>query len=206
MSFIRKVARKIFLSMVSIEDIRLEISKSKIEACLKQVSIGKNSSFYEESLVENLSNDSNKIKIGNGTHIRGELFIWPYSNGLTIGDNSYVGKRSVIWSGEKVEIGNNVLISHNVTIIDSNSHEIDYVERAQSYANMVQRGHSSIQGSVITAPIVIEDDVWISYNVSILKGVRIGKGSIIGAGSVITKDVPSFSLVAGNPAKLIKKL
>ena len=57
-----------------------------------------------------------------------------------------------------------------------------------------------------SAPVVIEDHVWIGFNVAILKRVTIGKGAIIGAGSVVTQDVEPFTVVAGNPAKIIKQL
>ena len=57
-----------------------------------------------------------------------------------------------------------------------------------------------------SAPVVIEDQVRIGFNVAILKGVTIGKGAIIEAGSVVTKDVEPFTVVAGNPAKIIKRL
>jgi acetyltransferase-like isoleucine patch superfamily enzyme len=56
------------------------------------------------------------------------------------------------------------------------------------------------------ADIIIEDKVWIGFNVIILKGVKIGEGAVIGAGSVVTKDVPPYHIVAGNPAKIIKKI
>ncbi|WRH68887.1 MAG: DapH/DapD/GlmU-related protein [Planktothrix sp. GU0601_MAG3] len=59
---------------------------------------------------------------------------------------------------------------------------------------------------VKSAPVIIEDHVWIGFNVAILEGVTIGKGAIIGASSVVTKDVEAFTVVAGNPAKVIKKL
>jgi acetyltransferase-like isoleucine patch superfamily enzyme len=57
-----------------------------------------------------------------------------------------------------------------------------------------------------SAPVVIEDHVWIGFNVGILKDVTIGKGAIIGAGSIVTENVEPFTIVAGNPAKIIKKL
>ncbi|CAO5002252.1 polysialic acid O-acetyltransferase [Microcystis aeruginosa NIES-2521] len=57
-----------------------------------------------------------------------------------------------------------------------------------------------------SAPVVIEDHVWIGFNVAILKRVTIGKVAIIGAGSVVTQDVEPFTVVAGNPAKIIKRL
>ena len=59
---------------------------------------------------------------------------------------------------------------------------------------------------VKTKPIIIEDDVWIGFGTIILKGVKVGKGAIISAGSVVTKDVESFTVVAGNPAQLVKKI
>lgn len=61
-------------------------------------------------------------------------------------------------------------------------------------------------GRIIAKPIVIEDDVWITSNVTVLGGVRIGRGTIIGAGSVVTKDIPPFTFAAGNPCRPIKPL
>jgi len=60
------------------------------------------------------------------------------------------------------------------------------------------------QGMGSFVPIVIEDDVWIGANATILKGVRISRGSIVGSGAVVTKDVPPYSIVGGNPAKIIR--
>ncbi|NVO02172.1 MAG: hypothetical protein HXX09_05670 [Bacteroidetes bacterium] len=60
--------------------------------------------------------------------------------------------------------------------------------------------------NIITAPIIINDFVWINFNAIILKGVTIGEGAIIAAGAVVTKDVPPFTLVGGNPARVIKQL
>lgn len=166
---------------------------------------GANSKFYEQSSVENLQNKA-KLKIGNNSHVRGELFVYPYGDGITIGNDCYIGVNSVVRSGSRITIGNSVLIAHNVTIIDSDSHEIDAIERDKSFKNLILNGHPPQAGMVLTAPIKIEDHVWISYNACILKGVTIGKGAIVGAGSVVTKNVPAWTLVAGNPAKVIKSL
>ena len=56
---------------------------------------------------------------------------------------------------------------------------------------------------VAMAPIVIEDDVWIGFNATILKGVKIGKGAIIGASTIITKDVPPYAIMVGSPARQV---
>lgn len=87
---------------------------------------------------------------------------------------------------EKIEIGENVAISHDVTIMDSDAHE------------------GLWEGYEKTKPIKIGNHVWIGTRVTILKGVTIGDNAIIAAGSVVTKDVPNNTIVAGVPAKVIK--
>jgi acetyltransferase-like isoleucine patch superfamily enzyme len=92
-----------------------------------------------------------------------------------------------------IAIGNHVLIAHNVNIHDGDAHSRDAGERHQHYRHILEKGHPlSLEDmpGVKSAPVVIEDDVWISFGVTILKGVKIGKGSIIAAGSVVTRDVP----------------
>lgn len=192
--------------MIGPAEIFEKIEQFKVNRCVQKVTMGNHSAFYPEAMVDNFSEDRNKIQIGNDTHIRGELTLYAYSKGIFVGNNSYIGAGSVIRSGDKVSIGDNVLISHNVTIIDSDSHEIEYKERAESYRKLLKEGLPKEKGNVNTAPIVIEDYVWISYNVAVLKGVTIGQGAIIGASSVVTEDIPAFSVAIGNPARVIKYL
>lgn len=183
-----------------------EQRNKKIERCIEWATIKENSKFYEEAIVHNGAIDKRKISIGSGTHIRGELLVQKYGGQITIGNNCYVGTGSKIWSGESITVGNNVLISHNCNIVDTNSHEIEYSERAERYKELVKTGPWDTKGSILTDPIVIKDNVWISFNVTILKGVTIGEGAIIGAASVVTKDIPPFTLAAGNPAKVVKEI
>jgi acetyltransferase-like isoleucine patch superfamily enzyme len=60
-----------------------------------------------------------------------------------------------------------------------------------------------INESTIAKPVIVDDDVWLGYNVTVLPGVTIGKGSVIGAGSVVTKNIPPYSIAVGNPCKVI---
>lgn len=111
---------------------------------------------------------------------------------IKIGDNVGISG-STICATKLVEIGNNVLIGSGCVISDTDAHPIHPKERYD---------HTKTKYS----PILIEDDVFIGARCIILKGVRIGRGSVVGAGSVVTKDVPSMCIVAGNPAKIVKKL
>lgn len=167
---------------------------------------GSNISMHREALIVNHQKDRNKIQIGFLSQIKGNLLIFKYGGHIQIGNNTYIGEGSRIWSGNNIKIGNHVLISHDVNIIDTNSHELNSHERSQRYDELISKGEWENAGNIISSPIIIEDDVWINFNAIILKGVTIGKGAIVAAGSVVTKDVASFTLVAGNPARVVKKL
>lgn len=109
---------------------------------------------------------------------------------LEIGHKSYINHDSEIRCRERITIGDNVSIAYNVLIQDSDYHTM-YDEK----------GNVKPQ----TLPITIEDDVWIGANAIVLKGVTLGKGCVVAAGSVVTKSVPAYALVGGNPARIIKQ-
>ncbi|TKT87649.1 acyltransferase [Dyadobacter frigoris] len=162
--------------------------------------------FYLSTKVFNLLNDPTKIVVGDQTFVRGELHVFGYGGEITIGNRCFIGEGSRIWSGNKISIGNDVLISHNVNIIDTNSHEMDHIERAEGFVHLINVGYPKGPVNINTAPIIIGNNVWINFNSIILKGVNIGDGAIIAAGSLVTKDVPAFTVVGGNPARVIKNL
>lgn len=190
---------KIDLMIQSVNDQR------KIENVNNQIT-NNNALIFAEANVTNLQNDQKAITINKGSCLKGNLLTYKFGGKIEIGENTYIGLNTRIWSAESIRIGKNVLISHDVNIIDTNSHEVDHLERAERFRYIVEVGHWEEKQNIVTAPIHIKDDVWINFNVTILKGVTIGRGAIVGAGSVVVKDVPDFTLVAGNPAKVIKKL
>ncbi|KAA6307584.1 hypothetical protein EZS27_040743, partial [termite gut metagenome] len=109
-----------------------------------------------------------------------------------------------------ISIGNDVGIAWGCTIADSNFHSIVSSERLKDMSNFREEFKEGTLGknadwSVIkSAPIVIKDKAWIGFHSIIMKGVTIGEGAIVAAGSVVTKDVPDYAVVGGNPAKIIK--
>ena len=110
---------------------------------------------------------------------------------VTIGDQTRIGIHCTVIG--PVSIGNNVNLAQGITVTALNHNFEDVTRRIDE------------QG-ISTKPVVIGDDVWIGANAVILPGVTIGRHVVVAAGAVVTKDVPSFSLVAGVPAKVIKEL
>lgn len=151
------------------------------------------STIGAEGGVENTLGDPARVRVGQNCYLRGRLLTYGHGGDISIGDWCYMGVRTELWSMNSISVGNRVLISHDVNIHDGTAHSSDARERHEHFKNILTKGHprtpEEVPG-VISAPIIIEDDAWISFGVSILRGVRIGTGSVIAAGSVVTKDVP----------------
>ena len=131
--------------------------------------------------------------------------MWDGDGLIEIGDCSFVGEGTRIWSAHSIRIGNHVQIAHNCNLFDNNVHSINPEERRVEFANNVSGPVRKLH-DVKEHPMRIEDDVWICAGVHVVKGVTIGKGSVIGAGSVVVNSIPEFSLVAGNPAEVVRSL
>ncbi len=159
--------------------------------------------------IVNSSKNRDNIVIGGETTIDGRLLVYAHAGKIQIGDWCYIGQRTEIWSMASVNIGNRVFISHNVNIIDGTAHSRVPEERHEQYRKVSKEGSpqswDDLPG-VKADPIVIEDDVWINFGVTILKGVRIGTGSVIAANSMVTKDVPPYVLYRNSIIPIVTPL
>lgn len=102
-----------------------------------------------------------------------------------------------------LEIGNFVSISGKVTFLLSEQHQSKTLTSFP--LKSILNNYHYPEDAISRGSIVIEDEVWIGYGVTILSGIRVGKGSIIATGAVVTQDVPAYSIVGGVPGKVIKK-
>jgi acetyltransferase-like isoleucine patch superfamily enzyme len=166
---------------------------------------GTGSILYEGSRIVNIQNNRKQITLGSNSHIKGELLVFAHGGQIDIGNYCYVGENTRIWSAKKIFIGNRVLISHNCNIFDNDTHPLDPELRHKQFKDIITVGHP-LNIDLKEEDIIIEDDVLIGANSIILKGVTLGNACIVGAGSVVTKDVLPYTVVAGNPAKVIKNL
>jgi acetyltransferase-like isoleucine patch superfamily enzyme len=167
--------------------------------------LSKGAVIYPSAVVDNMQANKSLIRVGTNSHVLGQLLIFAHGGEIEIGNDCYIGEFAKIWSAKKIHIGNRVLISHNVNVFDSLTHPVKATERHQQFLAIASIGHPS-QIDLGEEAVYIDDDVWIGAMSIILKGVTIGEGAIVGAGSVVTKDVPPWAIVAGNPAKIIREI
>lgn len=157
-------------------------------------------------------NSQAKLKIGNDCILKNEIIFEGHQGHVVIGNKTFINKDTKIMSVNNITIGNNVTISFGVMIYDHDSHSLDYRDRQNDILKILetQNLNNDIEnknwGCVKSAPIVIGDNVWIGFQAAILKGVTVGEGAIIAAKAVVTKNVPAWSVVAGNPARVVKEL
>ena len=152
------------------------------------------------------------VSIGKRCMLNAHIYFEAKTGSVEMGDDVYIGAGTTIISKHGVTLGNQVTIAWGVTIYDHNSSSFDWRQRSKVNAHFYstygtpacyeQLDWTGVDG----APIVIEDKAWIGFDAVILKGVRIGEGAIIGARSVVTRDVPAYTMVAGNPALPVMRL
>lgn len=149
------------------------------------------------------------LQIGDDSVVNGSFIFENSSGRIIIGDRSFIGGGKFI-SIKHIEIGNDVLISWGCTVMDNDAHSLQWDERRNDVLDWKRGLEENNIGvyknweHVESRPIVIKDKSWIGFECAILKGVTIGTGAVVGSRSVVTKDVPDYAVVAGNPAKIVK--
>ena len=147
--------------------------------------------------------------VGKDSVISGTYVFEIESGKISIGDRTFIGGGMFVCI-EEIEIGNDVMFSWGCTVVDNNSHSVKWSERKDDVVNWKRGLDENKIGAykdwtnVKRAKVTIKDKAWIGFNSIILKGVTIGEGAIVGSGSVVSKDVPDWAVVAGNPAQIIR--
>lgn len=142
-----------------------------------------------------------RIVLGSHVYVSGKVGI-AFSRHVSsvpefrVGDRTFIGHMCAFGVAEAITIGNDCLIGSGVRIQDNDGHSLD--------SSLRRAGHPVDAAGI--KRVTIDDNVWIAPGSTILKGVKIGRNSVVGACSVVTKDVPPDSLVAGNPAKVIRTI
>lgn len=155
---------------------------------------------FPQSRIERIKiaiDNFDSFSIGSGSSVRSNTVInicgISKKSSITIGNNTYIGENNNLRAADgDIIIGNNSFISQGITIVTSN-HGIS------KNCLIAKQSWISKKGKIIVC-----DDVWIGANSVILPDVTIGKGAVVAAGSIVTKDVPEYAIVAGNPAKILK--
>ena len=133
----------------------------------------------------------------NSTFGRGTVFWAPKQ--MVIGDNVYIGKYCTLQAD--MIIGNDVVIANNVGLLGKYDHDFSKIGVSIKDAPWIGDADYNFKGKDLK--IVVDNDVWIGYGSVVFTGIHVHRGAIVAAGSVVTKDVPSYAIVAGNPAKVI---
>lgn len=165
----------------------------------------KSARLYSTARIRNAFGSSERIRVGACSIVRGELLVFAHGGEIDIGAWCYVGEGARIWAAQSIRIGDRVLISHNVNILDSLTHPNSPSARHAQFRAITTSGHPLLL-DLDERPVAIGNDCLLGAASVILRGVTIGEGAIIGAAAVVTHDVPPYTIVAGNPARVIREL
>ena len=152
------------------------------------------------------------LQIGDRCLLQNDFIFESTSGKISVGNGVFINSGTMVISRSAIEIGDSVTIAWGCVIYDHDSHSISYLDRISDQnqqlldfpsGNMIANKNWS---NVATAPIRICDYAWLGFDVTVLKGVTIGEGAIVGARAVVTRDVPPWTIAAGNPARVVKEI
>jgi acetyltransferase-like isoleucine patch superfamily enzyme len=148
------------------------------------------------------SNEADALSIGANCTMDGVHFALGEKGRVRIGDYCYF-TNAVLLCEVELRFGSYVVVGWNATIADTDFHPLAPAERIADAIACSPLGNGRPRPEIPKRPVIIEDDVWIGPNATILKGVRIGRGAFVEAGSLVTRDVPPRARIIGNPAQVI---
>lgn len=163
--------------------------------------------------LDNPVKDKIYVRSGKECVIGGSIIFESKEGEVSFGDRVSFGASRIICRS-KVEFGSDIYVAWGTTFYDHDSHSLDYTSRLEDFRREYEALEKNLKNRVLTKdwnvvktkPIKVCDYAWIGMNALILKGVTIGEGAVVGAGSVVTRDVAPWTVVGGNPAKIIKAI
>ncbi len=159
---------------------------------------------YSFNLYRSLAPVGLRIGKGASTYL-GTMFDIGTQGRVSLGNYALVHGARIVCDDE-IKIGDYALISWNVVLMDTYRAPLNPVERRRELERLPKRELRRIDSNEPARPIHIGANVWIGFDACVLPGVTIGEGSIVGARSVVTTDVDPYTIVAGNPARVIRRL
>jgi acetyltransferase-like isoleucine patch superfamily enzyme len=171
--------------------------------------VGKNSNINALEIVLPYSIKANssytpQVIIGDDCIVNGRIVLYSTAAKVEIGNRVYIGPDTEFFCYDKIVLGDDILFSWGITIIDTNAHSINFEQRKNDVLNW-QKGKKDWD-NIVSTPVHIKSKTWIGFNSIITKGITINEEAIVSCGSVVVKDVAAKTIVGGNPAQFIKNI
>lgn len=145
------------------------------------------------------------IEIGDDCYLSGTIVLHSSKAKVKIGDRVFIGPDTTLFCYEGIDVLDDTMISWGCTLIDTNSHSLKSSERSNDVLDWKRGWQYKNWSVVVSKKIIIGKMCWIGFNSIIVKGVSLSEGTVVASGSVVTSNTEAFTVVGGNPARLIKK-